>query len=222
MKLFKLAIIASGFFAGVLITQPSLAALKGVIVDLSGDVRINGEPAGINQEVMTGDRIQTGPDGVCEFTVGPDAVLRCYVNTDLALMLEQPVKRLALTSGSIGKFVRKTKWFKKIVRFLSTQRRFEIHTPTTVLGVRGTTFYVRVEDQDNSYICCCNGEISTMDINAQNRRNIRAAHHKAIRITKEDERFVITDAPMRYHHDPEMEALAARINETIDWSRPSP
>ena len=86
-------------------------------------------------------------------------------------------------------------------------------------GVRGTCFLVKVEDDNNTYICCCNGAIHLEGAGGEFTRNLAAPHHREVRITRSGTGLSMTAAPMLYHTDEDVEAIAARIGEKIDWTK---
>jgi hypothetical protein len=97
--------------------------------------------------------------------------------------------------------------------------RFTIKTSTTAAGVRGTCFLVKVEDDNNTYICCCNGAIRLEGDGGQFSQNLAAPHHREVRVTRSDTGLSLNAAPLLYHTDGDVEAIAARIGETIDWTK---
>ena len=86
-------------------------------------------------------------------------------------------------------------------------------------GVRGTCFLVKVEDDNNTYICCCNGSIHLEGTAGEFTRNLAAPHHREVRVTKSATGLSMAAAPMLYHSDADVEAIAARIGEKIDWTK---
>jgi hypothetical protein len=62
--------------------------------------------------------------------------------------------------------------------------RFSIRTPTAVAGVRGTCFFISIEDENNTYICACNGAIHVEGDGGQVVRNLASSHHQEVRVTR--------------------------------------
>jgi hypothetical protein len=97
--------------------------------------------------------------------------------------------------------------------------RFSIRTSTAVAGVRGTCFFMEVEDENNTYICACNGSIHLEGDAGQFTRNLASSHHQEVRVTRSASGMSVNTAPLLYHTDGDVEAIAARIGEKIDWTR---
>lgn len=85
--------------------------------------------------------------------------------------------------------------------------------------MRGTCFLVGIEDDNNTYICCCNGAIRLVETGGEFSQNVASPHHREIRVTRSASGISVGAAPMLYHTDADVEAIAARIGETIDWTK---
>ena len=48
--------------------------------------------------------------------------------------------------------------------------RFWVRTSNAVAGVRGTCFFIKVEDDNNTFVCCCNGAFGSRGRAARSRR----------------------------------------------------
>ena len=124
--------------------------------------------------------------------------------------LSDDQKSVELKSGAIANVLKKlTKTDKSL---------FRIKTPTALAAIRGTSFFVKVEDQAKTYICDCNGVIQVSDISGDNSRAVEASHHKGMRIVKTGSGFKLHDAGMLYHTDADIEDIAEKIGVVIDWS----
>ena len=97
--------------------------------------------------------------------------------------------------------------------------RFRITTSNAVAGVRGTCFFVKVEDDDNTFICCCNGTLHLEGTGGAFTAEPAGSHHEELRVTRSQRGISVAAAPLLYHTDADVEAIAARIGETIDWTR---
>ena len=136
-------------------TSPILAAEKdsfraAKIEDLTGDVKVTksgGEKSFIAFKGMSlaqGDTITTGRNSTVNLFIDEDKEVKIAENTKLYM---------SQLSGSIVSDTQKTGmklWFGKIYanvkKKLNIRSKFEIKTPTTVAGIRGTQFYVGQED----------------------------------------------------------------------------
>jgi hypothetical protein len=94
---------------------------------------------------------------------------------------------------------------------------FELITPLTTAGIRGTAFFVKVESTDSVYFCNCNGIINLADINGHNKIQLKAEQHRAVRYIKTAGEISQSSAGLLYHSNKEMDELATKINYKIPW-----
>ncbi len=210
------------FFSGLVLLMLMTAmsckpkATKGVtvvgeVVFMENDVTLNNISVDIGDEAKDGDVLRTGEASYAEVVFGEQSIFRVMENTSVVLNARQ--NTLELDQGVLAVIQSKA-------HFLSQDDPWEIQTPTAVAAVRGTTYFIKVENADSTYICICNGQIETEDGAHGNTLELEASHHKAVRyIRNADGQLVVEDAPMIYHTDEEMESLADHIGTSIDWSR---
>ncbi|MBI9099981.1 MAG: hypothetical protein JEY91_15980, partial [Spirochaetaceae bacterium] len=103
----------------------------------------------------------------------------------------------------------------KLDKFLNGEKEFTVSSPSTVAGVRGTVFFMKVEDENNTYLCICNGAI--VADRTESELDMQADHHKAYRFTKEGDIVTSEPAELLYHNDEMIERVAGKINYTIPW-----
>jgi hypothetical protein len=108
---------------------------------------------------------------------------------------------------------------RKLVSNPGDQVKFSIATSTAVAGVRGTCFFIAVEDDDHTYICACNGQIRLEGAGQSFTQNLASSHHQELRVSRSASGISVGAAPLEYHTDGDVEAIAARIGETIDWTK---
>ena len=200
-------LLASSIGAGV------FAADKASIVYMEGSVTVNGSAASVGDAVAAGALVQTGEDSVCQIVFNGRNIIHMAADTTLKLDPEVVSRGATLQKGTIAMVLRNLGPSKP------GEMKFNIKTSTTVAGVRGTCFLVKVEDDNNTYICCCNGAIHLEGISGEFTRNLAAPHHREVRVTKSAAGLSMTAAPMLYHSDADVEAIAARIGEKIDWTK---
>src|SRR5690606_10646584 len=124
------------------------AQQRGNIVDLQGDVLVNGRhvtPAGW---VQSGDTVETGPISSVVFVVGDSAF---HVRQRSRLVVERgptlnAVSVLRLLTGAVA-----CVWGRGSPR--------QVLLPTLTAGIRGTGVYAEVhaDQDDRSYFCNCYG-----------------------------------------------------------------
>jgi ferric-dicitrate binding protein FerR (iron transport regulator) len=192
---------------------PAFAAETASIVYLEGTVTLNGSPAAVGDTVPAGALVQTGPDSICQIVFNARNIIHLAADTSLRLDPAVVSRGATLQKGTIA----------MVLRNLAPSRpgevKFTIRTSSTVAGVRGTCFLVKVEDDNNTYICCCNGSIHLEGTGGEFTRNLAAPHHREVRVTKSSTGLSMAAAPMLYHSDADVEAIAARIGEKIDWTK---
>ena len=191
---------------------PAFSADRASIVYTEGTVTLNGSPAAVGDEVPAGALVQTGADSLCQIVFNARNIIHMAAETSMRLDPSVVSRGATLQKGTIAMVLR------NLAPGKPGEARFSIRTSSTVAGVRGTCFLVRVEDDNNTYICCCNGAIHLEGTSGQFTRNIAAPHHREVRITRSDTGVSMTAAPMLYHSDADVEAIAARIGEKIDWT----
>ena len=199
-----LALIAS--------TVTTFAADKATIAYLEGDVTMNGSPASIGDPVFAGAVLTTGPDSLCQIVFNTKNIVHMAAGTVLRFDPNSLSSGATLQKGAVAMVLRN-------LAAKGDQLRFSIRTSTTVAGVRGTCFFVAVEDDNNTYICACNGSIHLDGNGAPMAQNLASSHHQEVRVTRTASGLTVNPAPLLYHTDADVEAIAARIGEKIDWTR---
>lgn len=189
------------------------SAVQGEVEYAQGDLTINGMPTRIGAVVKSGDTVKTGADGTCEITFEGRNIVQIEPNSLAVLNFESFGRGIQLQSGSLAAVL-------KELTPTASANRFQLDTPTTVAGVRGTVFYVKVLDPNATYFCLCNGEISLQDNSGGNQQTLEAAHHHAVEYARSGGKITVKSAQLLYHTDAQMQRLASKIGYTIDWNKP--
>ncbi|MGA2481129.1 MAG: FecR domain-containing protein [Spirochaetia bacterium] len=192
----------------------AFAADKASIVYIEGDVTMNGAPAAVGDDVQPGALITTAKDSVCQVVFNSRNIVHMAAGTTLRFDLNAVSKGATLQKGAIAMVLRNL-----AAAAPGDELRFSIRTSTAVAGVRGTCFFVAVEDENNTYICACNGALHLEGQGGQFTQNIASSHHREVRVTRSAAGISVSAAPLEYHTDGDVEAVAARIGETIDWTK---
>ena len=187
---------------------PGRASAQGVgnIVELNGDVLVNGRRLMPDGLIQTGDRVQSGPGSVVAFTIGRDA-FQLRQNTDLTMTRGSSLffvdgARL-LTGGLAAIFGR------------SDKPRLII-APTVTAGIRGTGCYVETRPE-STYFCTCFGLI-TLTASSGDKQTVTSSRHVARRILGQAQSGrAIVDAPFENHEDAEMDRLALLVGQRLPW-----
>jgi hypothetical protein len=187
---------------------------RGVIEYLEGDVLLNGSAAEIGQEIPLGASVQTGEDSLCIILFAGKNIFRIQEQSIAIIEIDESMGSIDLKQGGLAAV------FSKLQTLSSSGGTFRIQTPTAVAGVRGTAFYVQVEDENNTYICTCNGRLGIQDVEQSNSRSVRSDYHAAYRFSRNGEGIRLSSASLLYHSDATMNLLAAKIRIRIPWGEP--
>ena len=188
--------------------DPSRAAAQGVsnLIELTGDVLVNGRRLTPDGVIQTGDRVQTGPASSCGFTVGRDAFL-LRPNTDLTLTRGPSlfiIDGARLLTGAVASV------------FGRGERPRYVISRTVTAGIRGTGFYVEARP-DSTYFCTCFGSINLASA-AGDSELITSTRHAARRITANPVAGkTIETAPFENHEDVELDRLALLVGQRSPW-----
>ncbi len=185
----------------------AMAQQRSNVVELLGDVLLNGRRMVPQQTIQTGDEIATGPASRLTFVLGNAAM---HVRQNSRLTVERgatlnTVSLLRLLTGAVGS------------AFGRGPNR-AIITPTLTAGIRGTGVYTEVfPDQGNrSYFCNCYG---TVDMEAGGNRALSvSSYHQSFwgEVEPKAGRF-LTPAPALNHTDEEIEFLSGLVNQRTAW-----
>jgi hypothetical protein len=170
------------------------------VVELSGEVLINGSPARPGIAVKPGDTIVTASGASAVFVLGTDAFL-IRENSELRTAGRNALAgALRLATG-------------KLLSVFGRGSR-NIVTATATIGIRGTGIYLEV-DTERTYVCTCYGRV---DLQANNmpeaRETVQTTHHDAPRyIYAQGEMPIkmIETAPVINHTDAELVMLEALV-----------
>ncbi|MDF3820429.1 FecR family protein [Leptospira sp. 96542] len=117
-----------------------------VVAFVKGDVAIlrdgNQIKPNLGDVLNQKDTIVTGGNGTCEILIGEDGVLKLNKNTSLSISQ-------AVAANDGGKETEINMQYGKLVTVLKKERKtesFNIVTPTSIAGVRGTSFLTSVEN----------------------------------------------------------------------------
>ncbi len=218
MKLLKILIVIvcmlvcifQAFSSGGEEDKDDIYIFDGRISYADGDVYLNGKEAEIGDSVNNSDLVETGTDSVCEIIFNERNIIQLGPGSLFEVGSSRKID-FSLEKGSLSAVA------DKLNMIAGTKERLAVRTPSAVIGVRGTLFFVKVEDENNSYLCICNGTANTYKGDGRSRIKIKADHHKAVRFTRSGDSYKRSSAGLLYHDDESMEKLAEKINVRVDW-----
>lgn len=183
------------------------AQQRSNIVELTGDVQLNGRRLLAGQTIRSGDGIVTGPGSHLVFVIGDSSF---QVRQNSRLVVERGTSlsvagglRL-LTGAVIGVWGKGT--------------RRSIATPTVTLGIRGTGTYTEVfpEQSFRSYFCNCYG---TVEVGAGTDQVLsQSDYHQSFwaEPVAKNGQFLFPAKAIN-HTDEELEALAGLVRQRTNW-----
>jgi len=184
--------------------------VDATIVFIEGQVLLNGEEAAEGMKVLNGDVIETAFDGFCEITFLDRNVFQIWEDSLAVIQFEPEQSSISLEQGSMAALFDK-------LSALTQDNPFLVKTPTGIAGIRGTAFFIQIEDENNSYICACNGTV-TAEYDGTELAELVGVHHKALRVSRSSDGSISSAAaPLLYHDDEDMETLSEAIRSDIDW-----
>jgi len=190
---------------------PPSTVVRASVDYLEGDVLVDGAPAILGMELKPGAVIDVGEGSLCEVVFGRN-IVRIYAETTAVIDIGKITNQVSVDRGAVAAVFDK-------LQELGNDGQLAVRTPTAVGGVRGTVFYVRVEDEDRTFFCVCNGSVHLDSADQDQAQLVSAPHHSGLRFIRGADGSIFTEIPeMAYHTDDEMESLAARINAQIDWN----
>lgn len=177
------------------------------VVELVGDVQVNGQRLRPQQNIQTGDQIVTGPQSTLIAVIG-DSAFHVRQNSTLSLERGATINTVSLLRLITGAVV--SVWGKGHNR--------QIVTPTLTAGIRGTGVYTEVlpAQAGRSYFCNCYG---TVDIGAGPDRTVsEAQYHQSFwgEVSPKNGRW-LTPAKAINHTDEELEYLAQLVSQRTAW-----
>jgi len=122
--------------------------LKGKIVRMSGLITINEKEASLGQIVKKGDLIKTEESDTSYVDVQfPDHHIR----------IKQGEMRVEAPEESLKLVLLRGKLYTAVTKLLKEDPSL-VETPTAVMGVRGTKFFIEA-DEIKTYVCVCEGTV---------------------------------------------------------------
>ena len=175
------------------------APVQGRMSYVLGDVFINDNPASVGDPVSEGDVIRTGMDSAADVEVKDFSIFHIKESTEIEVnnILSSPKVKV------------KKGWFLVIVK---KNTPFEVDTPTVLAGVRGTVFFFKVYDDDNVYMCDCNGKIELFDSRSgATLKLVKSYYHTAFDLNREQGAVSVKRTRLRYHEDDDILRMADRF-----------
>ena len=178
----------------------AMAQQRSNIVELIGQIHLNGQQLQPEQTVQTGDQIQTAPNSSLIFVVG-DAAFQVRQNSVLTLERGHSltsVSQLRLFKGAV-------------LSVWGTDSSCKIIMPTVSAGFRGAGIYAEASGKNlqRSYLCNCYGKVA---LSAGKDRTVSTDTHQAFWATSDiSEDISLMPADSLNHSDEEVAFLASLL-----------
>lgn len=185
-----------------------------VLAYAEGTVTMNGRPISVGDAIAPDAVLETGKDSLAEIVFNDKNAIRMGQLTLLTLDIATLSRALTVERGTLTAVLRKID--------AVSGGNLKVRTPSLVAGVRGTSLCVWVaKDGAQTYLCCCNGAIEVAPTDGAPAKETQATHHSAVLYAGvgADSKEVPVPADFDPRHDDEdLESLASRIGETMDWT----
>ncbi|TCS37973.1 FecR family protein [Paucimonas lemoignei] len=205
---------AGGAFAQSLLgSKPGPLPAGRSIYRLSGRVTVNGKNATLDTFINPTDTIETGPNSEIVFVVGGNAmILRSDSRLDLAGEKKENgsliISGLRLLTGKLLS--------------VSRNQPTTLKTPTAVIGIRGTGWYMEAEPE-LTYFCTCYGVTDiASSADPSSKETVAASHHdKPVYITAGGPTGQnIRPAGFKNHSDQELMLIETLVGRTTPFNFP--
>lgn len=189
--------------------RPSKLPPGQSIYSLSGQVRVNDQPATLSTPIKPGDTLQTAKDSQVIFVINTHSMI---LRGDSKLVIETPAAAQADTSLT-GLLIGGLRMVTGKLLSVSRNSPMRVTTSTSTIGIRGTGFYVE-SDPEQTYFCTCYGatEVQATD-DPESREQVVASHHdRPLYIVKDGGRGKnIRSAPFLNHTDHELALIETLV-----------
>lgn len=146
---------------------PTVAGINS----LQGTATVNGKPARVGTAVKPGDRVTTGAASFAVIVVGKDAYL---LRDNSTIVLEESKS----TPGVLENVLILTGKVLSVLEKRAPDKRVSYRTPNATIGIRGTGFYIEIEE-GRTYFCLCYGTAAIDGRGMSEPKIVQAVHHES-------------------------------------------
>ena len=165
-----------------------------------GDVTIDNLPCKIGQILNKHSIVTTGKESIAEIKIGKSSGIQIRENSRAELMNTKKSWEVLSHKGAI-------------LSLLQKGTHYRIKSPSAVMAVRGTIFYIHTYEDSSEYICTCNGTVDIMH-NESITKTVSASHHEGYTASKTETGQDLEEAPMKEHTDLEIFEFMYRLEQS--------
>lgn len=152
-------------------SQPEIV---GKVVEVSGQaVRVaTGEALAPGKPVFKGERVRTADGAMLRLLLGKDIAVQVASNSEFEVDQGSaaPTTVRLIAGGLLSKV-------RALIKSKAGKPRFEVRAGDAVMGVRGTTFFVKKSENKPVFLCVCEGTVAVRW--PKGKAEIESRHHDA-------------------------------------------
>lgn len=139
--------------------------------------------------MYSNDKIKTLRDSFCEFIFDTGEILRLEEQSEVSLKANRQISIFV----SIGKSLMN-------IDFKTANKKFNVYTPTSILGIRGTEFVVEVIDKSVTEVAVFSGKVSVKSSDTKEEVLVPAKKQTFVEKNKPPvEPFALTEKVIKYY-----------------------
>jgi hypothetical protein len=193
---------------------PSGGNAGATVVYLEGTLTMDGKPLKTGSAIQDGSILKTAADSRAEIMFSGKNIIRMGSSTSMRVYLKDLQRSMQIENGTV------TAVFRKLDKAVGGGMK--VTTPSVIAGVRGTIFCVWVSGTSKeTYFCTCNGRIEFAPGGTKPEIVKEARHHEAMLFTGTGDGASASVPDAEYnprHTDSDLESLAGRIGQKMDWT----
>lgn len=176
---------------------------------ISGKVTLNKKPVKKHTLIKYGDTIKTGKNALAVIKIAKATVIKLKANSSITI--KAPSKKFNKVT------VNKGEAFFKYIRSKAPKRKLRVFAKNTVMGVRGTQFFVALSNKEKNIWMCVNEGKVAVNVNKSKKAQIVSAG-EGVLITGNK-----NPTPKQYKWTKnlnwKMKGSYKEINDTVDLSK---
>lgn len=174
----RLKLLLSGAFLCLsLLTANAKAAEEQVLIGevkyVVGEAKVGDNELKVGSKIFNEDVLTTENGTTLRILMADGVAIQVYSNTKLRFVRdEKKALRVSLNVGSILSKIKK-------LPTTTSEPRYMVNTKHASMGVRGTTFFVKLAKGEGTFLCVCEGAVnvtrgpSAIEVSAKHHENAK-------------------------------------------------